>query len=68
MTAPAAAESDEEETAQEKRLRLTKELLDQLEKEERDKAEDEEATRDLLGDRLKDDVVGEGLCVLNLGE
>ncbi|XP_013408089.1 U3 small nucleolar RNA-interacting protein 2 isoform X4 [Lingula anatina] len=49
-------EEEEEETAQEKKLRLTKQYLAQLEAEEAEKTDDEEG-HDLVGERLKTDIL-----------
>ncbi|KAI8504098.1 pre-rRNA processing protein [Branchiostoma belcheri] len=48
---------DEEETAQEKRLRLTKQYLSQLEEEEADKRVSEEIDRDAISHRLQEDLL-----------
>lgn len=45
------------ETAQEKRLRLAKEYLKQLENEEREKKQDMSDCEDIVGERLKNDVL-----------
>ncbi|XP_033105638.1 U3 small nucleolar RNA-interacting protein 2-like isoform X2 [Anneissia japonica] len=47
----------EEETAQEKRLRLTKLYLSQLEQEERDKSELHEIDEDAVAHRLQDEIL-----------
>ncbi|XP_066284541.1 U3 small nucleolar RNA-interacting protein 2-like isoform X3 [Branchiostoma lanceolatum] len=51
------ASEDEEETAQEKRLRLTKQYLAQLEEEEADKRVSEEIDRDAISHRLQEDLL-----------
>ncbi|XP_074951523.1 uncharacterized protein LOC142058264 [Phalacrocorax aristotelis] len=60
----AAVEEEVEETLQEKKLRLAKLYLEELRQheEERAAAEEEEETHpaDLIGDRLKEDVVSSG--------
>ncbi|XP_064632922.1 U3 small nucleolar RNA-interacting protein 2-like isoform X2 [Lineus longissimus] len=48
---------EEVETAQEKRLRLAKQYLAHLEKEEAEKEDDDAAQRDLIGHRLREDVL-----------
>ncbi|NXI38790.1 U3IP2 protein, partial [Galbula dea] len=54
-----AAEEEVEETPQEKKLRLAKLYLEQLRQYEEERAEEEEDTplTDLIGDRLKEDVL-----------
>ncbi|XP_061314193.1 U3 small nucleolar RNA-interacting protein 2 [Pezoporus flaviventris] len=54
-----AAEEEVEETPQEKKLRLAKLYLEQLRQHEEELAEEEEETQqaDLIGDRLKEDVL-----------
>lgn len=53
-----AADLYEEETAQEKRLRLTKQYLSQLDEEGQDKEEDTEGpVNDAVAERLKEDVL-----------
>ncbi|XP_059153379.1 U3 small nucleolar RNA-interacting protein 2-like isoform X2 [Physella acuta] len=47
---------EEEETAQQKRLRLAKEYLSKLEEEEADKKADEENLRDAVSSRLQNDI------------
>lgn len=47
----------EEETAQEKKLRLAKQYLKRIEAEERDNLIDQEVSRDLVADRLKHDLL-----------
>ncbi|XP_067159788.1 U3 small nucleolar RNA-interacting protein 2 isoform X2 [Apteryx mantelli] len=56
-TAPAAEEEEVEETPQEKKLRLAKLYLEQLRQHEEEKAEEEAFAEDLIGDRLKEDVL-----------
>uniref|UniRef100_A0A8C3M7L3 U3 small nucleolar RNA-interacting protein 2 n=1 Tax=Geospiza parvula TaxID=87175 RepID=A0A8C3M7L3_GEOPR len=54
-----AAEEEVEETPQEKKLRLAKQYLEELRQLEEERAEDEEELEpaDLIGDRLKEDVL-----------
>ncbi|OWK63641.1 U3 small nucleolar RNA-interacting protein 2 [Lonchura striata] len=54
-----AAEEEVEETPQEKKLRLAKQYLEELRQLEEERAEDEEEFEpaDLIGDRLKEDVL-----------
>jgi len=50
-------EDDEDETAQEKKLRLAKSYLNQIETEEKSRREDLEIDDDLISSRLKEDVL-----------
>jgi len=50
-------EEEDLETAQEKRLRLTKEYLKQIEIEERERAEDAELDKSVIAHRLKEDLL-----------
>ncbi|XP_071406836.1 U3 small nucleolar RNA-interacting protein 2 [Pithys albifrons albifrons] len=54
-----AVEEEVEETPQEKKLRLAKQYLEELRQLEEERAEEEEETQpaDLIGDRLKEDVL-----------
>jgi ribosomal RNA-processing protein 9 len=53
-----SAEDDvEDETAQEKKLRLAKVYLEEIEKEERNRRENDEVDTDVMASRLKDDVL-----------
>ncbi|XP_061167986.1 U3 small nucleolar RNA-interacting protein 2-like isoform X2 [Saccostrea echinata] len=52
-----ASSSDEEETAQEKKLRLAKEYLASLEQEEAEKREQDDIHRDIISHRLKQDLL-----------
>ncbi|KAK6176732.1 hypothetical protein SNE40_014974 [Patella caerulea] len=57
---PASYSSDEEqqiETAQEKKLRLAKQYIEQLKREEADKLEDKEIDDDVIASRLKRDIL-----------
>ncbi|KAJ3640089.1 hypothetical protein Zmor_003406 [Zophobas morio] len=47
--------SDEDETAQEKKLRLAKIYLEEIEKEERRRLEDKEVSKEIISKRLKTD-------------
>lgn len=49
--------SDEEETAQEKKLRLAKEYLANLEQEEAERREEDDIHRDIISHRLKQDLL-----------
>lgn len=49
--------SDEEETVQEKRLRLAKLYLEEIEKEEKQRAEAKEVDREAIAHRLREDVL-----------
>ncbi|XP_067417267.1 LOW QUALITY PROTEIN: U3 small nucleolar RNA-interacting protein 2 [Emydura macquarii macquarii] len=51
------AEEEIEETAQEKKLRLAKLYLEQLQQQEEEKAEEEALEKDLVAGRLKEDVL-----------
>ncbi|XP_027037908.1 U3 small nucleolar RNA-interacting protein 2-like [Pocillopora damicornis] len=54
---PGEEESSDHETAQEKRLRLAKQYLAQLEKEEQEKKESDDIDHDAIAHRLKQDVL-----------
>uniref|UniRef100_A0A8D0FZA8 U3 small nucleolar RNA-interacting protein 2 n=1 Tax=Sphenodon punctatus TaxID=8508 RepID=A0A8D0FZA8_SPHPU len=51
------AEEEIEETAQEKKLRLAKLYLEQLQQQEEEKAEEEAVEKDLIAGRLREDVL-----------
>jgi len=51
-----SSDEDEEETPQQKRLRLAKEYLSQLEDEETEKADDDRPIKDVVSDRLQHDI------------
>ncbi|KAH3819784.1 U3 small nucleolar RNA-interacting protein 2-like isoform X1 [Dreissena polymorpha] len=52
-----SSSEEEQETAQEKKLRLAKQYLSQIEAEERDSRVDEEVNKDLISQRLKHDML-----------
>uniref|UniRef100_A0A8C4Q0M6 U3 small nucleolar RNA-interacting protein 2 n=1 Tax=Eptatretus burgeri TaxID=7764 RepID=A0A8C4Q0M6_EPTBU len=59
-------EAELQETAQEKRLRLTKLYLEQLRKEEEEKAENDDLHKDAVADRLKEHLMEQRGCLMRL--